>query len=68
VLWRIFGWYVVGAVLAFAAMRYVAYVPDKAVVYLLLGLLPFAVEVLPSRCAPISSGVGLRSSPASSPR
>ena len=47
VLWPIFAWYVVGALLAFAAMRYVAYVPDKAMVYILLGLMPFTVEVLP---------------------
>src|SRR5215475_2644128 len=40
VLWPIFGWYVVGSVLAFAVMRYVAYVPDKAMVYILLGLMP----------------------------
>lgn len=52
VLWRIFGWYVVGAVLAFAVMRSIAYVPDKAIVYLLLGLMPFAVEVLPEPMRP----------------
>jgi uncharacterized protein len=52
VLWPIFGWYAVGAILAFAAMRTIAYVPDKAVVYLLLGLLPFAVEVLPQPLRP----------------
>src|ERR1700724_656569 len=38
VLWPIFAWYVVGALMSFAVMRYVAYVPDKAVVYILLGL------------------------------
>jgi uncharacterized membrane protein YfcA len=52
VLWPIFGWYAAGAMLAFAVMRYVAYVPDKAVVYLLLGLLPFAVEALPQPFRP----------------
>jgi len=52
VLWPIFGWYVVGAVLAFAAMRYIAYVPDKAVVYILLGVLPFSVELLPASMRP----------------
>jgi uncharacterized protein len=52
VLWRIFAWYVAGAILAFAVMRYVAYVPDKAMVYLLLGLMPFAVEVLPEPMRP----------------
>jgi uncharacterized membrane protein YfcA len=52
VLWPIFWWYVAGALLAFAVMRYVAYVPNKAVVYLLLGLMPFAVEVLPEPMRP----------------
>jgi uncharacterized protein len=52
VLWRIFWWYVFGGVLAFAFMRYLAFVPDKAVVYLGLGLLPFLVEALPARMRP----------------
>src|SRR5580765_7617496 len=52
VLWPIFVWYVVGALLAFAVMRYVAYVPDKAVVYILLGLMPFTVEALPESLRP----------------
>ena len=52
VLWPIFYWYVGGAVLAFAAMRYVAYVPDKATVYILLGLMPFLVEALPKSARP----------------
>src|SRR5712671_1411747 len=52
VLWPIFVWYVVGALLAFAAMRYVAYVPDKAMVYILLGLMPFTVEALPESLRP----------------
>jgi uncharacterized membrane protein YfcA len=52
VLWPIFVWYVVGALLAFAVMRYVAYVPDKAMVYILLGLMPFTVEVLPESLRP----------------
>src|SRR6476646_2236657 len=47
VLWPIFYRYVAGAVLAFAALRSIAYVPDKAMVYILLGLVPFAVEALP---------------------
>src|ERR1700749_2740106 len=33
VLWPIFLWYAVGGVLAFAIMRTIAYVPDKATVY-----------------------------------
>ena len=52
VLWPIFGWYVLGAVIAFAAMRSIAYVPNKAVVYLMLGAIPFAVEALPARMRP----------------
>ena len=47
VLWRIFFVYVLGAVLSFAVMRYVAIVPSKAMVYLGLGLMPFAIELLP---------------------
>src|ERR1700724_2367946 len=52
VLWSIFAWYAVGGILAFALMRWIAYVPDKATVYILLGALPFAVEVLPLRARP----------------
>ena len=52
VLWPIFVWYVVGSLLAFAVMRYVAYVPDKAMVYILLGLMPFTVEALPESLRP----------------
>src|SRR5258708_18096253 len=52
VLWPIFVWYVVGSLLAFAVMRYVAYVPDKAVVYILLGLIPFTAEALPQSLRP----------------
>jgi uncharacterized membrane protein YfcA len=33
-------------------MRYVAYVPNKAMVYILLGLMPFSVEVLPASMRP----------------
>jgi len=52
VRWPIFWWYVVGGTAAFALMRWIAYVPDKAVVYILLGLMPFMVEVLPGRMQP----------------
>src|SRR5882762_4100875 len=41
VLWPIFGWYVVGAALAFAVLFAVSFVPNKAMVYLTLGLMPF---------------------------
>ncbi len=52
VLWPIFYWYVAGSLLAFAVMRSIAYVPDKATVYILLGLMPFMVEVLPQSMRP----------------
>jgi uncharacterized membrane protein YfcA len=52
VLWRIFFVYVLGAVLSFVVMRYVAIVPSKAAVYLGLGLLPFLIELLPVNARP----------------
>ena len=52
VIWRIFFVYVLGAVLSFAVMRYVAIVPSKAAVYLGLGLLPFLIELLPANARP----------------
>jgi uncharacterized membrane protein YfcA len=52
VLWPIFWWYVAGGVLAFSFMRYMAFVPDKATVYLALGLMPFMIETLPVRMRP----------------
>ena len=52
VLWPIFGWYVVGAVISFAFMWSIAFVPDKMMVYLALGLMPFVVEVLPASMRP----------------
>ena len=52
VLWPIFGWYVVGAVISFTFMWMIAFVPDKTMVYLALGLMPFVVEVLPASMRP----------------
>jgi uncharacterized protein len=52
ILWPIIGWYVVGAVLSFVVMWTIAIVPDKAVVYLMLGLMPFVVEALPATMRP----------------
>jgi uncharacterized membrane protein YfcA len=52
VLWPIILWYAVGAALAFSAMFFMAFVPDKGMVYLALGLLPFAVEALPATWRP----------------
>ncbi len=52
VLWPIFGWYVLGAAISFAAMWTIAFVPDKAMVFLMLGLMPFAIEALPAAARP----------------
>ena len=52
VRWPIFALYVIGGLLAFALLRAIAYVPDKATVYILLGLMPFAIELLPARARP----------------
>src|SRR5260370_16265277 len=52
VLWPIFAWYVLGALVSFACMWTIAFVPDKAMVYLALGLMPFLVEALPAAIRP----------------
>lgn len=52
VRWPMFWWYALGAVIAAGAMRAVAYVPDKATVYFLLGIMPFAIDLLPLRTRP----------------
>jgi uncharacterized protein len=52
IVWGIFGWYFVGAVIAFAGMWMIAFVPDKAMVYLGLGVMPFVVEALPASMRP----------------
>jgi uncharacterized membrane protein YfcA len=50
--WRYIHWpiwlgYVAGAVIAIAGLRLVAFIPDKALVYLILGIIPYAIELLP---------------------
>jgi len=52
VVWQIFFKYVVGAVIAFVAMYSIKFVPNKTMVYLSLGLLPFAIEALPRGMRP----------------
>ena len=52
VRWDIIWLYCLGGVVAFAAFRLIAFIPDKALVYLLLGLMPFAVELLPASWRP----------------
>jgi uncharacterized membrane protein YfcA len=52
VRWRIFWLYCLGGAVAFAVLRLIEFIPDKALVYLLLGAMPFAVEVLPASWRP----------------
>lgn len=52
VIWRIFWLYVLGAAIAFLVMRWLAFVPSKALVYLALGSLPFLIELLPKAARP----------------
>jgi uncharacterized membrane protein YfcA len=52
VIWPIFYHYVAGSLVAFAVMRYVAFIPNKMMVYLALGLMPFLVEILPASLRP----------------
>src|SRR5207237_5466874 len=52
VRWRIVWLYCVGGVVAFVAMRLIEFVPDKPLVYLLLGLMPFVVEAVPPTARP----------------
>ena len=48
IVWR----YVVGSTLMFLALRWVAVIPSKAVIYLGLGIIPFAADFLPKRLTP----------------
>jgi uncharacterized membrane protein YfcA len=52
VRWPIFFKYVAGAAIAFAFMYAIKFVPNKMMVYLSLGLMPFAIEVLPRQWRP----------------
>ena len=52
VRWDIIWLYCVGGAVAFAILRFIAFIPDKALVYLLLGAMPFAVDLLPKSWRP----------------
>jgi uncharacterized membrane protein YfcA len=59
VLWPIFAGYVLGAGIAFAVMFVISFVPNKAIVYLTLGLMPFAIEILPAKLRPNTEWCGV---------
>jgi uncharacterized protein len=47
VYWRGFWFYAIGSAAAFALMTSLAYVPDPLLVFLLLGVTPFAAQLVP---------------------
>lgn len=52
VAWSLVWRYVIGATIAFFGMRLVSFIPDKAMLYLGLGIIPFVAEWLPKRLQP----------------
>lgn len=52
VVWRLIGGYAIGSLATFALLKAVAFLPDKAMVYICLGLLPIAAELLPESWRP----------------
>lgn len=52
VRWSIVAGYAVGSLAMFVLFRFIAYMPEKSVIYLGLGLTPFLVELLPRRVQP----------------
>jgi len=45
--WRILRGYAAGGLIATVLMGFIAFVPSKAMVYLILGLIPYVIELLP---------------------
>lgn len=52
VQWGIIWRYLIGASVAFVGMRAVSFVPEKAMIYLALGIVPFAAFMLPRHLTP----------------
>ncbi len=52
VRWRLFGGFAIGALAAFGVMRALVVIPPKGFIYLFIGVLPFATELLPKPRAP----------------
>lgn len=50
--WTLVWRYIIGATVAFLVMRTVAFIPDKALLFIGLGILPFAAEALPEKYYP----------------
>lgn len=50
--WRILVWFAMGAISAFAMFSVIRFVPDRATVLILLGLVPFLTLMMPERIVP----------------
>jgi uncharacterized membrane protein YfcA len=50
--WSILGRYGLATIAVYVAARFVALLPDKATIYIVIGLMPLATEMLPRRWAP----------------
>ncbi len=51
IVWSVFGFYVGGAIVSLAILSAISFVPDKALVFICVGTVPFAAAALPSRFA-----------------
>ena len=49
IVWSILLRYAAATIAVFAVMRLFAFIPDKALIYILLGIMPFATDLLPGR-------------------
>ncbi|WP_210191586.1 MULTISPECIES: sulfite exporter TauE/SafE family protein [Rhodomicrobium] len=56
--WRIFARYAAGLAAALAVFAFVRWVPDPALVLIILGLMPFAAIMIPDRLAPRADRAG----------
>ena len=52
IVWPILWRYALATIAVYLGMRFLAVLPDKAVIYILLGVMPFATELLPTRWTP----------------
>ncbi|MBV1700709.1 MAG: hypothetical protein KGQ46_02680 [Hyphomicrobiales bacterium] len=58
VQWRLMLSFTLGALVAFAFMRMLAFLPSKGLVYIMIGGLPFCIEILPQRWIPVITRKG----------
>jgi uncharacterized membrane protein YfcA len=49
IVWPILLRYTAATVAVFMVMRLIAFIPDKALIYIMLGIMPFATDLLPKR-------------------